>query len=138
MRETGPRIFSVGEANAMLPQVQQLLAQLRSITAQAYQKQDQVDLIELEALQPDGRINEGAQQRMDALVEELHTSEREFGQTVRRFEDLGCELKDLDRGLVDFYTHRDGELVYLCWKEGEDAITHWHPLEGGYAARLPL
>ena len=47
-------------------------------------------------------------------------------------------LRDLDRGLVDFPSLRDGEEVYLCWLEGEDEIEHWHGLEDGFAGREPL
>ena len=47
-------------------------------------------------------------------------------------------LRDLDRGLVDFPSIRDGREVYLCWVEGEDEIGYWHDLEAGFAGREPL
>lgn len=48
-------------------------------------------------------------------------------------------LRDLDRGLVDFPAIRDDEEVYLCWVESEeDAITHWHDVDAGFAGRQPL
>jgi hypothetical protein len=61
-----------------------------------------------------------------------------FEEQKDNFDALGCELKDLAQGLVDFYTMRDGTLAYLCWREGEDVIQYWHPLEGGFAAREEL
>ena len=49
---------------------------------------------------------------------------------------LGAEVKDLDRGLIDFRTNRRGREVYLCWQLGEgDRITYWHDLEAGFAGR---
>ena len=48
---------------------------------------------------------------------------------MRQLEELGCVLKDLAQGLVDFYVMREGELVFLCWKQGEERIRFWHPLE---------
>jgi hypothetical protein len=51
---------------------------------------------------------------------------------------LGGVTKDLGMGLVDFPHLRDGEVVNLCWKHGERAITHWHGLQEGYASRKPL
>jgi len=51
---------------------------------------------------------------------------------------LGAHVKDLDSGLVDFYSHRGSEVVFLCWKEGENEIRHWHSLEGGFRNRQPL
>lgn len=48
-------------------------------------------------------------------------------------------VRDLDRGLVDFPSFRDGEEVYLCWVESEeDEIANWHPLDSGFAGREPL
>ena len=47
-------------------------------------------------------------------------------------------LRDVDRGLVDFPSFRDGEEVLLCWQLGEDEIGWWHTLDGGFAGRQPL
>ena len=47
-------------------------------------------------------------------------------------------LRDLDRGLIDFPSIRDGEEVYLCWLEGEDEIGFWHEPEAGFAGRRRL
>ena len=57
---------------------------------------------------------------------------------MQQLEDLGCLLKDLTTGLVDFYGTRRGELVFLCWKLGEDRIRFWHGLDEGYTGRQPL
>jgi hypothetical protein len=50
----------------------------------------------------------------------------------------GCVVKDLDKGLVDFYALAGDRLVFLCWKLGESEVSHWHPLDGGYGQRQPL
>jgi hypothetical protein len=47
-------------------------------------------------------------------------------------------LRDLDRGLVDFPSVREGREVYLCWTEDEQEIGYWHDLEDGFAGRQPL
>ena len=52
--------------------------------------------------------------------------------------ELGVELKDPLQGLVDFRTYLDGQEAYLCWKLGEDEISWWHPLDGGFDARQSL
>ena len=51
---------------------------------------------------------------------------------------LGVQVKDLDTGLVDFPSWRDGEEVLLCWRLGEDEVAWWHTLDGGFAGRQPL
>ncbi len=61
-----------------------------------------------------------------------------FTSAMKQLEDLGVLVKDLEQGLVDFYTRRKGKLVFLCWKMGEERIRFWHTLEGGFAARQSL
>lgn len=57
---------------------------------------------------------------------------------VEGIHELGGMVKDLDEGLVDFLAARGGEDVLLCWRLGEDEITHWHGVEEGFAGRKPL
>jgi hypothetical protein len=57
---------------------------------------------------------------------------------VDKLEELGVVLKDLDLGLLDFPSVREGEDVLLCWHVGEDAVTSWHGLEEGFAGRKPI
>ena len=57
---------------------------------------------------------------------------------VAEFADREIVLRDLERGLIDFPSLREGREVYLCWVEGEDDIAFWHDLDAGYAGRQPL
>jgi hypothetical protein len=57
---------------------------------------------------------------------------------VDKLEELGVVLKDLDLGLLDFPSERDGAAVLLCWQVGEDSVATWHGLEEGYAGRKPI
>jgi hypothetical protein len=58
---------------------------------------------------------------------------------VLELQQMDVVLRDLDRGLVDFPSVRDGEEVYLCWVESEeDEIGFWHDLDSGFAGREPL
>ena len=52
--------------------------------------------------------------------------------------ELEVVLRDLDRGLLDFPSLRDGREVYLCWQEGEDGIGFWHEPDAGFGGRRPL
>jgi len=51
---------------------------------------------------------------------------------------IGVQVKDLDIGLLDFPFEVDGQIVLLCWKLGESAITHWHGISEGFAGRKPI
>jgi hypothetical protein len=57
---------------------------------------------------------------------------------VDKLEELGVVLKDLDLGLLDFRSVREGEDVLLCWHVGEEAVTSWHGLDEGFAGRKPI
>jgi hypothetical protein len=57
---------------------------------------------------------------------------------VEELEGLGCFLKDPEIGLVDFYGEVNGEIVYLCWRHGEDRLRYYHGLHSGYSARQLL
>ena len=57
---------------------------------------------------------------------------------VKAIERLGIELKDINTGLVDFLSERDGRDVYLCWRYDEPKVAFWHDLEAGFGGRQPL
>jgi hypothetical protein len=57
---------------------------------------------------------------------------------VAEFDARGIVLRDLDRGLIDFPSLRDGREVYLCWIDGETDIAFWHELDAGYAGRQEI
>ena len=66
---------------------------------------------------------------------ELHTLTEEFYEVVERIEATGAVLRDIDEGIVDFYTKFENRDVFLCWHAGERRIRHWHELDEGYAGR---
>ncbi|HET6894954.1 MAG TPA: DUF2203 domain-containing protein, partial [Candidatus Baltobacteraceae bacterium] len=62
----------------------------------------------------------------------------EIVRIINRIEAYGCIVKDIDLGLIDFPSMREGRAVYLCWKAGEEEITHWHGMDEGFSERKPL
>ena len=69
--------------------------------------------------------------RFVGLMEALH-------QELASITTAGIEIKDLDTGLCDFYSLREGREVYLCWKLGEPHVGYWHEIEAGFAGRQSL
>ena len=59
-------------------------------------------------------------------------------QSAAQLDRWGIELKDPEKGLIDFFHERDGRMVYLCFQLGETAIAHWHDLHTGFAGRQPI
>ncbi len=72
-----------------------------------------------------------AKKRLNKAMTDMHRS-------VEYLEDLGCTMKDLEHGLVDFPAKRFGEEVWLCWRVGETKISYWHGKREGFALRKPL
>jgi hypothetical protein len=57
---------------------------------------------------------------------------------VAEIHSIGVQVKDLDIGLLDFPCQLENEVVLLCWKYGEQGITHYHGVDEGFAGRKPI
>jgi hypothetical protein len=121
------RHYTLDEANAALGWVAETVERLRAARSGLADEEAREALAEASP-----QNGGGAPGRVvsEAFVE-LRTA-------LERLQEAEVVLRDLDRGLVDFPSIRDGREVYLCWVEGEDEIGHWHDLEAGYDGREPL
>jgi hypothetical protein len=72
------------------------------------------------------------------LREELEQSHRDLRGLLAELNELGVQVKDIDRGLLDFPSVIDGREALLCWQVGEPRIGFWHTPEDGFAGRRPL
>jgi hypothetical protein len=70
-----------------------------------------------------------------AAVEASHA---ELQEMVGRFTAEGVQVKDMDRGLIDFPAQIEGQEALLCWQVGEERIAFWHSPEEGFAGRKPI
>jgi hypothetical protein len=136
--EMGIKIFTLEKANETLPLIKDLLHELRSIRSAIQSKEIDIDVAMILASDDGKKMDQKAPEGVTRDIDTFNSLVEQYNQVSKRFTALGCEIKGLDQGLVDFYTMHEGNLAYLCWKEGEDTITHWHTLEDGYANRQPL
>jgi hypothetical protein len=123
------RYFTVEEANAILPQLSDLLDQIQQARR------------EIMVARPDlwpvlkRSIGNGGSKKAGELLPVFVRLQA----ATAAVEALGVHLKDLDQGLVDFLHRRpDGREVYLCWHMGEKEVLYWHELHVGYAGRQRL
>jgi hypothetical protein len=128
-----PRYFTLAEANATLPLVRRIVA---DITARYPQWRDLVARFELVASQARPEWGESAEQVR--LRGEIETVARDIAAFLSELEQLGCVFKGFDQGLVDFYGQLDGRDIFWCWQVGEERIEYWHELEAGFAGRQPV
>lgn len=140
MAQEGAKIkrVTLEEANALLPQVRLTLRSLREQRAQVLRTQAQIEIEEMTGADPAGKLSNQAQTAISKWMETFHYQTRQFEEKLDELFQVGAHLKDLDTGLVDFYSLRGKEVVFLCWKEGEDSIAHWHSLESGFRDRKPI
>ncbi len=102
------KFWQVREAEAELPFVKQVIEEIRYLMKQSVEMHVHIGL------------------------------EDKIAQRVSGLRNRGIEIKDLSAGLVDFVALRDGEIVYLCWQEGEEKIQWWHAVSGGFQTRRRL
>jgi hypothetical protein len=124
------KLFTVDEANALLPTVQAILKRIQSARRRLISYQDQAKSAAEHAEQGGGGFGDGLRYANVLIELAAQTNELEV---------LGVQLKDFDRGLVDFPSLREGRVVLLCWQIGEgDEVEWWHNVEDGFAGRTPI
>lgn len=122
------RLFTLQEAEELLPSIDRLI---RKAVAQKAEYQE-VE-IELQAITQRVMASGGMNIDRDAVANfrqrRDHAAEA-IQEALEAIQETGCQVKDLDIGLVDFPTLFRGEHVYLCWRMGEPSIRYWHGEEG--------
>jgi hypothetical protein len=124
------KLFTLSEANAMLPTVRRIAAAISRAHREIVLWQDAARVAAENAPLGGGFMADGPQYVTNLMSLAEHTS---------KLEALGVQLKDYERGLLDFPSMREGRVVLLCWQLGEgDRIEWWHDLETGFAGRQPI
>lgn len=126
------RRFSLQEANRSLPLVKRVVGDIVKAHAQAMKLQREIER------QPTSPKPQQQQPQQAAAQGQLATCMNQLEDFVDELSEIGCELKDYQTGLIDFVGRHEGRDVYLCWKLGEERITHWHELDSGFAGRQPV
>ena len=132
-----PNVFTLEAVNALVPRLRALVGQqmerradiegrLERLTDLMGQSPETIQVDDLDP--PDVRVLKRE------LVERIDAYLRGW----REIEDMGAVLKDPRTGLVDFYGRVDGKLVWLCWKYGEEAVSHYHSLDEGFVGRRAI
>lgn len=122
------RFFTPDEANALLPILIPLIEQM-------LRARDELLALQPELQQTMEKAISNGNSHLSGKALQAMTRLKEIVSAVHA---LGVEVKDVNRGLVDFPSLRGGEVVYLCWAFGENQVAFWHTLESGFAGRQPL
>ena len=120
--------FSVAEANALLPRLTQLLEAMLAARQRILDERATWGPVIEKA---DGNGGGAHGKRLYHDTDKIQT-------ILEEINDLGCIVKDVDSGLVDFPAIQQGREVFLCWKLGELNVAYWHDIDSGFAGRQPL
>lgn len=129
-------LYTVDEANRIATEIRPELERLREWKRAFDELETRAGVLELAVAHaapgnPDAVELERVKPRRDALQERI-------GRAIRAVHARGVVIKDLDRGLVDFYSLHGDRLIFLCWQLSEAEVGHWHSLEAGFAGRQPI
>ena len=126
------RYFTLEEATALLPRLRTELGALQTENEELTRCRTQLARLRV-LLRSNGHTAEALS--LEARAADLL---RVIGARLEGLRTLGIELKDLEHGLVDFPSWREGRVVYLCWRLDEEHIGYWHELDAGFQGRQPL
>ena len=129
------KVFTIEEANLLVPQVRTSIRLMQKAVEEAEGLRDGLQVLELL-----GAADEASPEHPEYAEKQgqLAYCRETFGEEHDRLAQQGVLLRDLQTGLVDFHALRDGRLVFLCWRLGEEAIGYWHEIDNGFAGRRPI
>ncbi|MGD0800119.1 MAG: DUF2203 domain-containing protein [Terracidiphilus sp.] len=130
------RTFTLDEAQSLLPVLESLLK--RAIEGKQSAEQVENGLSELAR-----RIYLSGGMKVDVnqvakLRAEMEGHVQRVRESISEIDSIGVQVKDIDAGLLDFPCRVDDQVVLLCWRMGETAIEHWHPVNSGFSDRQPV
>jgi hypothetical protein len=132
---SGKKYFTVEQANATLPLVRSIV---HDITALARDLRDRHERLSRIHPEKRGALSEAHQEEMLLAQEEFERGQERMEGLIDELRRLGIELKDYFIGLIDFPCWMNGREVYLCWRQGEADVSHWHEIDAGFAGRQKL
>ena len=130
------RRFTLAEAQSLIPRVDLLLREAVSLKSQ-YQEAEQ----EMQAIMQRVTLMGGMMVDRDGVIDTRNRRDEtrsKLGTAIEQVQEVGCVVKDLDMGLIDFPTLFRDEEVYLCWKLGEPKIAFWHGVDEGFRGRKAI
>jgi len=125
------KYFTIESVQKQLPKIKKSLSKLQNL-------KKAIDAILSVKLDPNEIGYEEFIETNTKLNKEYHKISYEFYKEVEKLEKIGCVLKDLEQGLVDFYCKFEKRDIFLCWKLGEDIVKAWHEIDSGFAGRKPI
>ena len=131
-----PKRFKLEEAQGLIPEVSRRLREAVALKTE-FEKAERELRSSTARIMAMGGMTVDRESVREVKVRRESAAAR-LPKAIERVQQMGCVLKDLDIGLVDFPTLFRGVEVYLCWRLGEPAIEFWHGVDEGFAKRKTI
>ncbi len=132
-----PKFFTVDEANNLVAFLEVTLERVRRNKRMYLWLHEEITILKLivecgaDGTNPDAK-----------MLSEKSAKFKSVGKSIEKdiaaVNEAGCILRDVDRGVVDFYSIQDGTVVFLCWIKGEETVQYWHSIHASFKERQPL
>ena len=122
------KLFTLDEANSVVPQLLDFVPKIQKLSISLNK-----DFPDIKNARDKAKWNGGSDQGVDYLNAVL-----KYNDLMNKIEEIGCEIKGIREGLIDFPSLREGREVYLCWRMPEKEILFWHDLNAGFTGRKPI
>lgn len=129
MRSPEKRVFTLEEAQESLPDIEKRLLKLRRVNRA---------ITFLTSLELDMEDDYEYAHTSVRMQKQIHKLTYQFYKELLALIDTGAMVKDVNKGMVDFYSYFKARPIFLCWKLGEPKICHWHEIEAGYKGRKKI
>ena len=128
-QEFSKKYFTIEGAEKLLPKIEKILRR----TIQLNKAIELLSSIEIEVYDDYANLR-----GITKTNKQFHKLSYELYTNIEELEDMGCLIKDLDTGLMDFYHRFEGRDIFLCWRLGENSIKFWHEVDSGYMGRKQI
>jgi len=132
------RAFTVAEVNALVPALERGFSHVLQLRAGLRGVEEKLEKAGLGTSEDELIIRDEDNQDLRLAKAFYRGYEESLSDALAALHTFGCEIKDVERGLVDFPSRRNGEEILLCWQLGERTCSFWHETRAGFAARRPV
>ena len=131
-----PRFFTLQQAARLLPEVESAIREAIDAKSAYEEAEEEIQNFSRRIMMLGGvRVDHT---RVIEHRDRRESSAQLLKAAIEKIQEIGCLVKDLDIGLIDFPTLLHGEEVYLCWKLGESGIHFWHGVQEGFQGRKAI
>jgi hypothetical protein len=130
------KTFSLDEAQSLLPILESLLRRAIDAKASAAAIEEDLQMLSQNIFLSGGMLVDVAAVARKRMAQRAAVQQAQ--DAIQEIDSIGVQVKDLDKGLLDFPFQAGDQVVLLCWQLGEARIDYWHTLEAGFQGRQPL